>query len=68
MFVRNNPAGYIASAQAAQGTGNQTALDCRATRNYGYLFYKASGESAIFNVEASHDLTAWMVIATYTAS
>lgn len=67
-FVRNNPAGYLAQAQAAEGTGNRPALDCRATQNYGYLFYKASGHSAIFNIEASHDLTAWMVVATYTAT
>ncbi len=67
-FVRNNPAAYIASAQAAQGTGNKTPLDCRATMNYGYLWYQASGHSAIFNIEASHDLTAWMVVATYTAT
>ena len=61
-----NPAGYLLSAVSAEDTG--AAMDCRACANYGYLYYQASGQSAIFNVEASHDGDSWMTVATYTAT
>lgn len=58
--------GYSLSGVTGKSTGS--AIDCRACRNYGYLVYSGAGASGIFNLEASHDLTAWMVDSTYTAT
>lgn len=66
MAVLNNPAGYLVSAVQAQRTGS--ALDCRHCGGGAYLWYQASGQSAVFNIEVSHDLTAWMVLDTLTAT
>jgi len=66
MTVHVERTGYSISGLSAAQTGS--ALDTRACYNYGYLFYKASAESGIFNLEGAHDLTAWMVIGTYTAT
>lgn len=67
MVTRHNPADYLLSAVSAEGAG-PTALDCRATMNHAYLFYQAAGHSGIFTLQGSHDNTAWMNIATYTAT
>src|SRR3972149_2321556 len=64
--VYTNPAGYLLSAFSAQGTGS--AFDCRAMRDYGYLWYQMSGQSGVFAVQASHDLTAWHAIQAFTAT
>jgi hypothetical protein len=59
--------GYLSSAQSAEGTGGAI-LPLRNAANYGYLWYQASGTSALFELQASHDSTGWMVVGTYTAS
>jgi len=66
MAIRVDLAGYLFSGQRAQGTGS--ALDCRVAANYAHLVYYASGQSAIFNIEASHDATGWMIDSTITAT
>lgn len=66
MPVLNPPDPWLLSAQAANGTGS--ARDTRHALNAAYLTYFASGNSAIFNLEASHNSTGWMVVATYTAT
>lgn len=65
MTVHTNPAGYLFSATVAEGTG--AAVDCRHCADYGYLWYVTSAQSAIFNVEASFNTTAWNIVSTYTA-
>lgn len=67
MPVLYNPNGYLSSAQSAEGTGRYV-MDARHCKNFGYLFYQAAGHSAIFSLQASHDQTAWLTIATYTAT
>lgn len=42
--------------------------DTRAGDSYGYLYYSAAGASAIMTLEASHNRTAWMPVATFTAT
>lgn len=69
--VMNNPAGYLVSGVSAQGTGS--GFNTRATLNFGYLFYQCSGAggaagSAVFQLEASHDSTIWLVDSVYTAT
>jgi len=61
-----NPNAYLASGLAEEITGS--AHDMRHVLNHGYLWFQASGHSAIFNFEASHDTTGWLPIATYTAT
>lgn len=58
--------GYLFSATKAQITSS--AQDTRACKDYGFLWYQVSGQSAIFNLEASHDLTAWHIILQRTAT
>lgn len=64
---------YNAAATIMTGTGNgsgqvASAFDNRAGANFGYLYYSAAGASAILNVVASHDQTAWMIAQTVTAT
>ena len=75
MPILNNPGDKshpnLLSAISAVVTG--APLDCRHVGPEAYLWYRQAitgnkGESAVFNVETSHDKTAWMVIATYTAT
>ena len=60
------PPGYLFNKASAISVGQ--ALDCREVLNHGLLTYKASAESAIFNLEMSHDDADWMVVSTYTAT
>ncbi len=64
-YVMNNPAGPLLSA-TAQVTGN--GMDCRAAADFGFLFYHCTGNSAIFDVQASPDGVNWIPFATYTAT
>ena len=75
MAILNNPGDKahpnLLSAISAVITG--AALDCRHVGPEAYLWYRQAltggkGESAVFNVEASHDKTAWMVVSTFTAT
>ena len=66
MAVLNPPDPWLFSAQAANGTGS--ARNTRHALNAAYLTYIASANSAIWNLEASHNGSGWMVIATYTAT
>jgi hypothetical protein len=65
--VLDHHRGFLVSGQSAEGTGG-VILPTFNAANYGYLWYQASGESAIFNLEASHDSTGWLIVATYTAT
>ena len=67
MAVLNNPAGLLANAISAEGLGG-VVLDCRHTRNYAYLVHYTPTRSAQFQLQASHDTTGWMIVATYTAT
>lgn len=58
---------YLASAVQANGAVS-TAQDCRRTQDYGYLFYVASGQSALWQLQASHNTTAWLPVQTFTAT
>lgn len=58
--------GQLLSAHSAQITGS--AFDTRMAADRGYLFFKASGESAIFNFEASHDAAQWVIQQRVTAT
>lgn len=42
-------------------------FDNRANANFGHLYYSAAGASAIVNIIASHDATAWGTVLTVTA-
>lgn len=57
---------WLLSAISAEGASS--AMDCRLSRNYGYLYYQASGQSAIFDVHASHNGSAWLTALTVTAT
>lgn len=65
MGVIANPAAFLLSGANASGAGG--AIDCRASWG-GYLHYEASGNSAIFDLQASPDQSRWMTFATYTAT
>ena len=60
------PPGYMFSAQAAVGTSE--VFNCTATQPQGRLWWQSSGESAVFNFQASHDGSVWGVVETYTAT
>lgn len=64
--VLSNRATFLLSGVAANSAG--PAYDMRAALSVAYLFYVATANSAIFNLEASHDSTGWMVVSTYTAT
>lgn len=66
MGVITNPADYLFSAQTASAAG--AALDTRNAKNYAYIVYATQGASAIFRLQASHDSTGWMTVATYTGT
>ena len=66
MAVLNTINPWLFSAKAANGTGS--ARNTKHTLTVGYLTYWAAGNSAIFNLEASHNSTGWMVHSTYTAT
>ena len=67
-----SPGDYLLSGVTTVITG--AAMDCRRGTNYGALFYQCSasgggaGGSAVFNLEASWDTTAWMIDSVYTAT
>ena len=65
-MIQSPLGGYLFSAHSAIVTGS--GFDLRAAADRGYLFYVASGESAIFNLEVSHDATAWMIHTRATAT
>lgn len=67
-MIYSQAAGYLASGQSNSGTGNQPIADTRNAPNYGYLVYAATTPSAIFKIQASHDTTGWLDVATYTAT
>lgn len=56
--------GYLLSGATVSGAGDS--MDCRYTLNYAYLFL-AAGNSAVLKLEASHDATGWLPVATFTA-
>ena len=56
MTVHTTRHKYLLSAASAQGAGARA--DTRASKDYGYAFYQCSGASAVFQLQASHDLTA----------
>lgn len=58
--------GWLVSAVSASATGR--AFDTRNAKNYGYLYYSAGGNSAIYDFDVSHDATAWVTQATITAA
>lgn len=66
MTVHTQPAGFLLSGFSAQGTGS--AWDCRHCPDYGYLWYQMSGQSGVFTLQASHDLTAWHDVLKLTAT
>ena len=74
MPVHRNPGDrYLLSAVNEVITGS--ALDCRHVASDGYLYWSTEGigpdplsASAVANFEVSHDLTAWMVVHTITAT
>ncbi len=53
---------------AYQGQITSSAIDTRACKDYGYLWYQVSGQSAVFTVDASHNLTAWHEVLRRTAT
>lgn len=68
-LINWDPNTFLVSGISAQVTGAM--IDTRAAKNYGYLVYTCSGtgaESAIFSLQASHNVTGWMTVATYTAT
>lgn len=67
MTMLNNPAGLLARSISAEATGG-VVMDCRQARNYAYLVYHTPNRSAQFQLQASHDTTGWMTVATYTAT
>jgi len=64
--IHAHRAAFLLSAVSSQITGS--AIDTRGCADYGFLWYQASGESGIFDVQASHNLTAWHTINTWTAT
>lgn len=72
MPVLNPPDPWLFSGKAANGTGS--GRDTRHALNAAYMTWFASGHSAYFNLEASHNSTAYfiitaaMVTATQTAT
>ena len=66
MTVLINRATFLLSGKAANGVGS--AFDMRGALPAAYLVYACAGNSAIFNLEASHDSTGWLTVATYTAT
>lgn len=73
MRVLTNRAGWLASG-TAQITSAQrpTSIDTRAATNTHFLAHAASGESAIFTLQASvhgdPTIAGWFPIGTYTAT
>ena len=57
---------WLASAISAESAG--TGIDLRNAPPYGYVFYQASGQSANFDLQASHDNAGWITLATVTAT
>lgn len=57
---------FLMSGTATSGI-IQSVYDNRANSNLGYIYYSAAGASAIVDVLASHDTTAWMVVVSMTA-
>lgn len=65
--VVSNPSRDIVSAATPSGTGS--ALDARnaGLQYVTYGVYGASPASALYTLQASHDLSIWTTIATFTA-
>lgn len=66
MPVHTHREGYLASAIKASATGS--ALDLRAAAPYGYLFYIVTGQSAIWDLDVSHDQASWVNVLRTTAT
>jgi hypothetical protein len=66
MPVLNNPATFLASARATQGTGS--GVDCRHTSHFAWLRWCVSGNSAVFSLDASDDAQTWLAALTVTAT
>lgn len=72
MAIRAQRAGWSLSGVSASATGS--AVDMRASNGNFFRYISASadgptaGGSAIMDMRHSHDLTAWMVIDTITAT
>jgi hypothetical protein len=66
MTVHTHNAGYLLSAFSAQGTG--APVDTRHCADYGFLWYQMSGQSGVFTLQASHNLTAWHDVIKLTAT
>ena len=58
----------LLNGTAGGSGGRGEILDTRAGDSYGYLYYSAAGASAILTLQASHNQTAWMPVATFTAT
>jgi hypothetical protein len=63
-MIYSQAAGYLLSGQTGSGAG--VPADTRNAANYAYVTYMA-GVSAVVKLQASHDSTGWMDVATYTA-
>lgn len=65
-MVISNHAAYLLSGLSASGSTGQF-LDTRAALNVAYLTLQSVGASANVTLQASHDSTGWVDVATYTA-
>jgi hypothetical protein len=65
MGVISNPSNYLITG--AQASGNGSAIDTRAA-GMQYIHYATYAASALYTLQASFDLTAWMPVAVYTAT
>ena len=65
-MATRQPPGYLVSSRTWTGVGES--FDCTASQDRGMLWWCASGESAIFNFEASHNESVWGIVLRVTAS
>lgn len=66
MNVLSDRAAFLLSGVTASAYTGEV-MDARATRNYGFLTHISPAASSLFTLQASHDMTAWMTVAQYTA-
>ena len=66
MATRQHPGYLWGGTASAAGTGDS--FDCTATRSEGMLGWRASGHSAVFEIQASHNEDAWGTVEAYTAT
>lgn len=60
MPIVTNPANWLVSAE--QASGNGSAVDARAVPGLAYLYVATYASSALYTIQASHNLTAWMTV------